>query len=504
MKRPILSLVPLLCGAPGAVAAPGEKPNVLFIAIDDLRVSLGAYGDPLAKSPNIDRLAREARVFNRAYTMAAVCGPSRAALLTGRLPDHNRVWHNRNLFRETNPDTVTLPQLFKNHGYTAYGLGKTYSGDEREEDPQSWTVPATLRAEGWRNYAQPRNQGEGKQAPYEQADVPDEGYTDGKLANLAIETLRKLKQESRPFFLGVGFFKPHLPFNAPKKYWDLYQPADFDLPDEPYGVTGAPKQAYHTHRELGGYKGMPKDERVSVDELRNLRHGYYACIAYVDAQVGKVLDELRRLGLDRNTIVMLWGDHGYGLGDAGRWCKGTNFELDARVPLMIRTPGLAQPGRATMALVELVDLYPTLAELAGLPAPAYLSGRSLVPVLNDPARPHREYSLSQFSRPFNPGPPEAMGYSLRTTTHRYTRWVDWPARNTIAEELYDYDTARSAERRWTTFVERQNVVDDPAQAATRDRLRAELDRVLRERSVVTPAREVAPGAEKAPKKKKRP
>ena len=485
---------------PNAVSL--SKPNVLFIAVDDLRVSLGCYGDPLAKSPNIDRLAREARVFTRAYTMQAVCGPARTAIMTGRLPDQNRSWHNRNLFRATNPDTITLPQLFKNHGYHAQGMGKTFSGDEREEDPASWSVPATLRAEGWKNYALARSEGAGKQLPYEAADVPDDGYPDGKLANLAVETLGQLKAQAKPFFLAVGFFKPHLPFNAPKKYWDLHDPAKFDLPGEQERVLGAPELAYHTHRELGGYTGMPEDERLNAAQTRTLRHGYYACVSYTDAQVGKVLDALKRLGLDQNTIVVLWGDHGYALGDAGRWCKGTNFELDARVPLMMRAPGMAQPGQSTRSLVEYVDIYPTLAELAALPAPSYLAGRSFVPMLQDPAQPGREFALSQFSRPFSPAAPEAMGYSIRTATHRYTRWVDWPARNTLAEELYDYTAAQSAEPRWTTYVERRSVVDEPAYAVLRDSLRGKMDQVLRERSIVAPERPAANGEPKAKKKKR--
>ncbi len=482
---------------------PPPKPNVLFIAVDDLRTSLGCYGDPLAKSPNMDRLASESRLFNRAYTHQAVCGPARTAILTGRLPDHNRSWHNRNLFRHTNPDSVTLPQLFKNHGYHTQAMGKVFSGDERELDPVSWSVPEVLHGEGWKNYALPRSAGAGKQMPYEAADVPDDGYSDGKLANLAVATLGKLKQQAQPFFLAVGFFKPHLPFNAPKKYWDLHDPAKFDLPGEPERVRGAPEIAYHTHRELGGYTGMPEDDRLNAAQTRTLRHGYYACVSYTDAQVGKVLDALKRLELERNTIVVLWGDHGYALGDAGRWCKGTNWDLDTRVPLLLHVPGMAQPGHATNAIVEYVDVYPTLAELADLPAPSYLAGRSLTPILRDPASRGREFAFSQFSRPFSAAAPAAMGYTMRTATHRYTRWVKWPSRQTIVEELYDYRAPTSAEPRWTVFVERQNMIDHPEYAALRDTMSGQMDQVLRERSVVTPERTAAEGASKAKKKKKR-
>lgn len=502
--RNILRFLPWLglLVAPAAASAPA-RPNVLFIAVDDLRVSLGCYGDPLTLTPNLDRFAAGARVFNRAYTLQAVCGPARTAMLTGRLPDHNRSWHNRNLFRATNPDSVTLPQLFKQHGYFTQAMGKIFSGDERELDPASWSVPEILRQDGWRNYALPRGEAPGKQAPWEAADVPDEGYSDGKLAALAVETLGRLKAEAKPFFLAVGFFKPHLPFNAPKRYWDLHDPAKFALPGERERVQGAPEAAYHTHRELGGYAGVPKDERLDAENTVKLRHGYYACVSYVDAQIGKVLAALERTGLAENTIVVLWGDHGYALGDAGRWCKGTNFELDARVPLLIRTPGLARPGAATNALVEHVDVYPTLAELAGLPAPAYLAGRSLTPILRDPSQTGRDYALSQFSRPFIAGPPEAMGYSIRTATHRYTRWVEWPSRKTTAEELYDYTAPGSAEPRWTTFVERRNVIADPAYRALGAELRARMDDVLANRSFVAAERPAGEGEGAAKKKRNR-
>ena len=330
-----------------------NRPNVLFIAIDDLRTSLGCYGDRLAKTPHIDSLADAGLRFKRAYCQQAVCGPSRVSLLTGLLPDRTRVWHNRNLFRDTLPDTVTLPQLFKNHGYHTQSMGKVFSGRNREAelDPPSWSVPPLLKGKGWRNYVFAANDGgDRKGAACEAADVDDDGYMDGKLANLAIETLKGLKEKGQPFFLAVGFFKPHLPFNAPKKYWDLYDPAVLELKGAHGRVKDAPNMAYHSHRELGGYRDMPPDENLSQAQARTLRHGYYACVSFVDAQVGKVLAALERLGLAKNTIVVLWGDHGYALGEEARWCKGTNFELDTRVPLIVRVPGITAPGVATDAL----------------------------------------------------------------------------------------------------------------------------------------------------------
>lgn len=507
--KPLPFLAVLLLTPLGAVvAADGPsaagKPNVLFIAIDDLRTSLGCYGDKLVKSPNIDRLAQTSRLFHRAYTHQAVCGPARTAILTGRLPDHTRVWHNRNLFRDTLPDAVTLPQLFKNNGYQAISFGKVFSGAESELDPPSWSGAEVLRGEGpgWRNYALPGAKAQGKGAAYEAADVPDDGYPDGKLANLAIETLEKLKQKKEPFFLAVGFFKPHLPFSAPKKYWDLYDPAVFALKDQAR-VKGAPEIAYHTHRELGGYKDMPEDEHVSAEQARTLRHGYYACVSYVDAQVGKVLNALERLGLHQNTIVVLWGDHGYALGEKDRWCKGTNFERDTRVPLMIRTPGLAKPGAPTEALIEYVDIYPTLAALAGLTPPADLDGRSFVPVLQDPGASARDMALSQYNRPWKPDTFDSMGYTLRTATQRYTRWVEWPSRKTITEEFYDYSSKTSATREGGLLIEEENVVTDPAYAEAVKRLRAKMDETLSTRIKLKAEEAPAMGEPKVKKKKKK-
>jgi iduronate 2-sulfatase len=400
------------------------------------------------------------------------------------LPDRTGVWHNRNLFRDTLPDAVTLPQLFKNNGYHAQSIGKVFSGRDREAelDPQSWSVPPLLKGKGWRNYVFEANDGGNKKGvAYEAADVDDDGYSDGKLVNLAIKTLEGFKERGQPFFLAVGFFKPHLPFNAPKKYWDRYDPAVFQRRALGARTRGAPEVAYPDHLELGGYRGVPRDERVSLEQACRLRHGYYACVSYVDAQAGKILAALERLGLAGNTIVVLWGDHGYSLGEAGHWCKDTNFELDTRVPLIMRVPGVTTRGAATEALIEYVDIYPTLAELADLPVPEGLDGTSLVPILQDPRRPGREVVLSQFSRPFKPSAPKVMGYSIRTETHRYTRWVQWPRRTLMAEELYDYTSPAGVVRVGAFLVERQNLVQYPAHADTRDRLRLRMDRVLRER-----------------------
>jgi iduronate 2-sulfatase len=491
-------LMPGLFLASASFAAE-TQPNVLFIAVDDLRVSLGCYGDPLAQSPAIDRFASTARRFDRAYTQQAVCGPSRAALLTGRLPDNTGVWHNRNRFRDKLPDLVTLPQLFKNSGYTAVSLGKVFSGRQEECDPVSWSEPEMRSQPGWKNRLDSEADGKGKGRAWEAPDVPDDAYKDGQLALLAVEKLRALKEAGKPFFLAVGFSKPHLPFNAPKRYWDLYDPADFELDGAQERVRGVSEYAYHSHRELGGYRGVPEDEEVDAATARTLRHGYYACVSYVDAQIGKVLAALEDLGLADDTIVVLWGDHGWSLGEKNRWGKGTNFERDTQVPLIVRVPGLSRPGVRTPRLVETVDLYPTLAELAALPAPPDLDGRSFVPMLKDPLAPGRDAVLSQFARPFSPSPPELMGYSLRTPGHRYTRWVEWPGRQTVAEELYDYSGGESTGRSGAMLVEHANIAGDPQQATVLENLSRQLDTMLEQRTgAASPAKDARPPSAKKP------
>lgn len=464
------------------------QPNVLMIFIDDLRPSLGCYNDAIAKTPNIDQLAASSRVFQRAFCHQAVCGPSLTSILTGLLPDHTGVWHNRNLFRSTLPDLVTLPQWFKNHGYHTQSMGKVFSGDERELDPTSWSVPEIIKEKAWRNYAQPKPTGDGKGEATEQADVADNGYPDGQLTELAVKTLEEFKKSNKPFFLAIGFFKPHLPFNTPKKYWDVYDPTQFST-DTKERPSAASEYAFPDHLELAGYRNIPKDEKLSAAQRTHLRHGYYSCVSYVDAQVGKVLEGLKFAGLDQNTIVVLLGDHGYSLGEADHWCKDTNFENDTRVPLIIRVPGI-KPG-PSRALIEYVDIYPTLSELAKLSSPGNLDGKSFEAVLDDPLATHREVVLSQFSRPFRAGNPEIMGYSLRTDSHRYTRWINWQSKEVLEEELYDYTSPSSVSQHGSFAVEIANVVKSQDYNKLRSELREKLDETLstRVKPVMLPARE---------------
>ena len=430
-----------------------ERTNVLFIAVDDLRPDLGCYGDSVALTPNIDRLAAEGTVFDRAYTQQAVCHPSRASLLTGRRPDTINVWGMDTHFREAMPHVVTLPQYFKQQGYHTQAIGKIYHATPAMQDPPSWSVPPLYHVSvDWSGaYVLPQNRrgGSGKKTATERVDGPDDVYKDGKIADEAIKTLQQIK--NRPFFLAVGFYKPHLPFNAPARYWDLYDPGRITAPSDPDPPKGVPTLALHDSKELRGYLDIPNYGPLSEEKIRELQHGYYACISYMDAQVGRLLDELDRLQLTDRTTVILWGDHGYHLGEYDLWCKTTNFERDTRVPLIVSAPGQQKRGTKTGALVELVDVYPTLVELAGFPLPDGLQGTSMVPLLNDPTLEWKQAAFSQHPRPFYLREFGFIGYSIRTDRFRYTEWLDVKTRKRVARELYDHESEPA---------ETANVADD--------------------------------------------
>lgn len=427
------------------------RPNVLFIVVDDLRTSLGSYGDATAITPNIDRLAARSLVFMRAYAQQAVCNPSRQSFLSGRRPDAIRVWNLTSHFRQTAPDVVSLPEHFKRHGYATQGIGKIYHDPAEMQDAPSWSLPATFnvvaKKEDYRlteNQAPP-DKPQLKMAATEAADALDDAYPDGKVAAAAVAALGKLKTRGQPFFLAVGFRKPHLPFSAPKKYWDLYDRAKIPEPGREAPPRNAPEIALHDWPELRGYGDIAKQGTLAREKAMELRHGYYASVSYMDAQVGRVLDELDRLKGAEKTIVVLFSDHGFHLGDYGLWCKDTVYEAATRVPLLLSAPrGVSQrAGGSTDALVELIDLYPTLAELCGLPLPDKLDGRSLAPLLRKPKQSWKTAAYSQFPRPWTPSapqPPRRMGYSVRTDRFRYVEWRDFKTRELLARELYDYST----------------------------------------------------------------
>jgi iduronate 2-sulfatase len=441
-------LAPAWAGSAPNNAVP--RPNILFIAADDLRCDLGAYGNQVVKTPHLDRLAAAGTVFLRAYTQQAVCNPSRASMLTGLRPDTLRVWDLRTHFREHHPEVATLPQHFKMHGYRAISLGKVFHNQAGRfhppvpfADPVSWSEPPRW-SDGahWEDWVVPGSTAgpERKQGAMQALDVPDEAYWDGQIAQAAIEQLQRLQDQAEPFFLAVGFWKPHLPFNAPKRYWDLYDRASLAPPVPAGPALNAPELADNRGTELRTYAGIPNEGDLPDPLVAELRHGHLAAISFLDAQVGKVLAELDRLGLTERTIVVFWSDHGLHVGERGLWGKATNYELDTRAPLIVSAPGLA-PGR-TSALVEFVDIYPTLVEIAGIGPPSQvLEGESLVPLMHHPDAPGRDHVLSQHPRPWPAvadSPPTHMGYALRTPTHRYVEWREWPGGAVVAVELYDH------------------------------------------------------------------
>jgi iduronate 2-sulfatase len=430
--------------------ASGKRFNVLFIAVDDLRPELGCYGAKHIQSPNIDRLAARGLLFERAYCQVAVCNPSRSSLLSGVRPDTTGILANNTFLRPRMPDVVTLPQHFKNNGWHSVSLGKMFHHSEKEpgDDPQSWSEPSWYHGTPHRQWFAKESDDLIKRLkklpekerpklirgpPFEAANQPDDVYPDGLTALKTIETLRRLKSADKPFFLGVGFVKPHLPFTCPQKYWDLYPASTIKLPENYSPTKGAPEPAFHNWYELRTYGGIPATGGISNDIALNLIRGYRACVSFLDAQVGRVLDELDRLGLRDNTLVVFWGDHGYHLGENGVFTKMTNFELGTRVPLIVSAPGQKTVSQRTRALVELVDLYPSLAELCGLPQPKHLEGTSFTPLLADPGLPWKSAAFSQYLRP---GKPPFMGRSIRTDRWRCTEWRD-PKNQLAGVELYD-------------------------------------------------------------------
>jgi len=418
------------CAKPDS-AAGSAHPSVLLIAIDDLRPELGCYGVERAVTPHLDRLAGAGVCFTKAYCQAAICTPSRTSLLTGYRPDSTGVVDLQAHFRDTKPDVVTLPQYFKSAGYRTVSVGKLF----HKPDPASWSEPVFHPDRGLK-YALEENRAPGRdqRGPViERVDVPDDAYRDGQVAQAAVEALRRLKDEM--FFLAVGFYKPHLPFAAPAQYWDLYPRENIDLPLNSSFPEGAPSFGRHDWQELRVHGGVPSSGPLEESLARELTHGYLACVSYVDAQVGKVLDELDALGLADDTIVVVWSDHGYYLGEHGMWCKMGMLEEALRVPLIVRAPGESKTNVSTSGIVELVDVYPTLCDLAGLPVPGHLEGLSFVPLLS---QPDREWKRAAFSQQAN-GTAGVMGYSVRTKRMRFTSWrlVAAPF-NEVGIELYDH------------------------------------------------------------------
>ncbi len=443
------------------LADAGDRPNVLLILVDDLKPSLGCYGETQAKTPNIDRLAARGMRFDLAYCNQAVCAPSRFNLMLGSHSTSSGLYGLGSRLREHIPDAVTLPQHFAKHGYRTESLGKVFHiGHGNNGDPESFSVPHFH--DKVIEYADPASTGGGqltreeayfanqklgqigslpRGTAFENPNVPDSAYADGRVADETIRRLRAAKsrreQDGTPFFIASGYARPHLPFSVPKKYWDLYDPAKLPQPEIDTPPADAPTIANKTNSELANYSPIPSDGVVKGQLTSQLIHGYFASVSYVDAQIGKVLEELDRLKLADNTIVVLWGDHGWHLGDHGLWTKHTNYEQANRIPLIVAGPGVTTPGSATKQLAETVDVYPTLAELAGLPLPAGpqpIDGLSLASVLRDPSARVRDHAYHMFPR-------KVLGRAIRTERYRLVEWNKAGGSPEDAEiELYDYET----------------------------------------------------------------
>ena len=474
-----------------------QPKNVLFIAIDDLRPDLGAYNRSYIRSPHIDSLASKSILFKRAYCQVAVCSPSRASLLTGRRPDTNHVWKiATDEYWRTVPDSTnatSIPQYFKENGYISIGMGKLYhpgAPSGNDDDKYSWSP------EGLPYFHATEEDGIAKHAAWYNFDQPDNYLRDGKIADNAISVLQQLKQnrskgDTRPFWLGVGFHKPHLPFYCTSKYYDLYPSIeDTKLPENPNAPEGMPDIAFSVWGELKSYSDIGvlfngtecgKNAEISIhgkechvpdNKIKELRRAYYSCVSYTDAQIGRVMKELETQGFADDTIIVLWGDHGWQLGEHNEWCKHTNFEDATRVPFILHVPGVTDSGMKTKALVELIDIFPSLTDLAGIDVPpmctenspksiACVEGSSVAPLLKNPDREWKKAAFSQFPRPYSglnkiPGHTafkydhyeNVMGYSIRVHDYRFTEWYSFdrskskPDFNKVwGTELYDHSSS---------------------------------------------------------------
>lgn len=428
------SLVMCALVSPARAASP-RNPNVLFIAVDDLRPQIFSFGRENMITPNIDRLAKRGVLFQRAYCMVPTCGASRASLMTGLRPARNRFVTYSTYAEKDAPGITTLNTHFKNHGYHTVSLGKVFH--HADDNDQGWSEtpwrPSGPTYKLNENAAKAKkNPGRRKYGPpFESADVPDNFYRDGVLADRAIQDLRRLADSKQPFFLAVGFYKPHLPFIAPTRYWDRYPFDAVNLPDNYFVPKDAPSEAIHSWGELRAYADVPKRGPMEDEFARRLIQGYYACVSYTDAHIGRLLDELDALELGSNTIIVLWGDHGWNLGEHTLWCKHCCFETSMNAPLMVAAPMVdgAKAGKMTQTLAEFIDIYPSLCDLAGLPKPGHLQGTSLLPVIKEPTATVKDAAIGRFG----------SGDTIRTDRYRFTQYSDKKGQPT-ARMLYDHQT----------------------------------------------------------------
>ena len=497
MKR-LLIITMSIASSIQLIAQEQKKPNVLFIAIDDLKPILGCYGDKMIKTPNIDRLAKMGTVFESNYCQQAVCGPTRASLMTGKRPDYTKVWDLKTPMRNVNPDILSLPQYLITQGYSTQGIGKIYDPRDVDNDldKPSWSVPYYKKSEDYydktnglpvnveyqsaeskKQAAKFTAEGESKglkgkelkqyinekvRPTTECLDVPDNAYEDGANALKAKDILGTLSKSTQPFFFAVGFHKPHLPFVSPKKYWDLYKREDMPVAKFQEKSKNGVDMAYHSASEMRLYTDIPEllsftDQKpfgltLPLAKQKELIHGYYAAVSYTDAQVGILLNTLDSLGLTKNTIIVLWGDHGWHLGDHNLWCKHTNFEQATHSPLIISAPGFKSGN--TNSMTEHIDIFPTVCDLAGVKVPEVLDGKSLKSIMKSPKNTVKEFAVSQYPRTATTSETDRlgyatakyMGYSIRNERYRYTVWMGENFRSNmtfkkdlvIGTELYDY------------------------------------------------------------------
>lgn len=507
MKKSIVAALLGILSITPIIAQEKSKPNVLFIAVDDLKPVLGCYGDKIVKTPNIDRLAKMGTVFLNNYCQQAVCGPTRASLLTGMRPDVTKIRDLHTKMRDMNPDIVTLPEYFISQGYTTSGIGKIFhpSCVEKKFDPQSWTIPFLVpkesdyangfpvqkhyqstalkvlntkeevisAVEGGIGKGKKKDKKEGKKEDededgggargpaFECLNLPDDAYDDGVSAKLAVKQIEMLNAAKKPFFMAVGFRKPHLPFVSPKKYWDFYKREDMPVAEFQEHAANSKDFPYQNSGEVSSYSGVKEFAKynekgvnkfgLAIEKQKELVHAYYAAVSYTDAQIGILLNTLEKLGTLNNTIIVLWGDHGWHLGDHDMWGKHTNYEQATKAPLIIAAPGI-KAGQSK-SMTEFVDVFPTLCELASGKVPAYLDGKSLVPIMKNNKVSVKEYAMSQYPRKMDKadinkvedGKGKIMGYSMRTEQYRYTVWLKnftsdqvYNADKVYTKELYDY------------------------------------------------------------------
>ncbi|WP_235298249.1 sulfatase [Portibacter marinus] len=430
-----------------------DKPlNILMIAVDDLRPTIGAYGDPLVKTPNIDHLASESVLFAKAFCSVPTCGASRASLLTSTRPTRYRFLTHKAISQEQVPDAIAINEYLKANGYHTISNGKIFHN--LNDRAAGWDDNWRLQSDGnWRDYQIPENDsldsGDQRGPAYERAEVHDTVYRDGKLMLKTIKDLEQLKDSGQPFFLATGFVKPHLPFNAPAKYWDLYDRSDFEPSRQEFWPANAPRKAFHNSGELRNYHGIPQEGFVSDSLSVTLQHGYHAAISYTDALIGHILEKLDELDLRKTTIIVLWGDHGWQLGEHGLWNKHCNFNTSLHAPLLISVPGGLQ-GVKTQSIAEFIDIYPTIVDLVGLKIPRTAEGKSLAPILENPDQGAENFAISKWQD----------GLTIRTQQYAYTEFRT-DEDSLISRMLYDHNTDPE---------ESDNIVDEPQYQSVIDSL----------------------------------